>query len=239
MRTILDILKRGLIEFGTRNEIQMQLIRYFEEEGFEEGETEENILAWYEAHDHKSKDWNINPRMVERELASAIANWYNKRKNGKRLPRAELTVKDIEFILETTARLTQNGRLGSQAYSVQRFLYSLLAFYKAIKKQVAPLPYNTVIQFDGVSKKTAHRRIEFAKNIGLLMQMSPYDRYAHKSRVMRLDYEFEDGFTVKSLEEGLAEIYQEWDLQHLYSRDIHARILRVLKGGELEIKKEN
>ena len=155
------------------------------------------------------------------------------------MPRAELTDKDIEFILDPTASLIQNGRLGSQAYSVQRFLYSLLAFYKAIDKNIAPLPYNTVIQFDGVSKRTAHRRIEFAQNIGLLMQMSPHDRYAHKSRVMRLDYEFKDGTAVKSLEEGLAVIFQEWELQHRYSRDIHARILTVLKGGELELKREN
>ena len=72
------LIAEPIAQYGTRNATQMKLIQECASSGMSEQETVESILLWYRSHKHISKDWEQNPAQVERELRSAVRNWYQK-----------------------------------------------------------------------------------------------------------------------------------------------------------------
>lgn len=223
-RSIENILEKGITQYGTRNDILLVLIRYHASCGRNPEETFAAIKTWLETKSHRSKTWERNPESVLADLEYKINRWYTNRRPKVAEILVPLAQPDLEVIIRNTHLLKENGRYGARAFRMQQFQFHLIAFYKALKRDTVYLPINGVKQMNGASRHTASGHLKYCERIGLITMVSSYDRFAHKSRRYRLNYQPQEGIPIRSLEEGLCNRYGVSELYRRYSRRIYVRI---------------
>ena len=147
------IVAEPIREYGTRNRQQMDLIRRYAKEGHSEGEVFELMMQWYRSHQHKSKDWEHNPLLVEKELKSGIQNWFTKMHHRNSNIKGTLTLTEIEFIIDKAMRQKPFVNIGQRDFKLQKFIFNLLLFYKSMHINKLNLAFNTRMQIPGIHQE--------------------------------------------------------------------------------------
>jgi hypothetical protein len=213
------------VEYGTRNERMLPLIRWSVSQGWSDDEVVGWIMSWLSEPGHKSRTMEDDPKEVERELRAAIQS-YRKRPKGTRHPRF-LSVADVATIVALTEGLKRSSRFGHEAYHAQRFLFSLLQWARTLGKPHLFLPYRFLRNLDGSSEERVVRQVAFLEERGILKLEQPANRHRKLSRVYSLHFEFTAGMEVRSLNEGLRLLYDRSTLFKLYARREYEAILKV------------
>ena len=218
------IVAEPIKEYGTRNAKQMELIRYFASKGLSENEVYELILDWYLKHTHLSKDWEQNPEKVKCELKSAISNWFGKKNDNRLDDTVLLPISVIDKIIEITEVTSQNDKIGSDIFSLQKFIFHLIQFYKSKSAKELSLPFNFVKKIQGASKHTASKFIQFCVDCGLIKLIREHNKIKHQNRVYLLNYDYSEQGDVASFETGLVKRFSKSDLYHRYTRAVYENI---------------
>jgi hypothetical protein len=131
------------------------------------------------------------------------------------------TDEDVRSIIDITPRLMENGQFGIEGFQTQQFIFDVFNFYKYFNKDRLYLPFNTLVRFQGASKKTAGFRRKFCLDSEILSIDQPYSIEEHKSTCYKLNYQFKPGRPVNSFCEGLFIVYTEEQLIRLYAKLIY------------------
>jgi hypothetical protein len=230
------LLENGIEELGTRNEAQMFLIQhYIGKLGYTADEAENAIMNWYNSFNHNSKDWSNSPMKVEKELKSAI--WCFLKIHSPRITYDDISLSrsDINFILRKTK--IPDCKYSANDFRTHCFIFDLLRFFRSHDNNKLYLPFNTIKTINGASHKTASEKIKFCIDKKLLTLIKRHDHRSHKSRLYRLNYQFDDDHGIKSFIDGLFWLMDESMIRKLYSRRTYIRIFSEYKMNQEKIKR--